>query len=64
MSFVTLRNRLKKKEWINGLQDSNSKIIDINANLASRISILQEELAGLQNMLAKAGFDPTSIPRV
>lgn len=56
------RNRLKKKEWIAELQETNSQVRFLNRDLKSRMEKLEKELTQVQGVLVKIGVD--RIPQV
>ncbi|KAI8893885.1 hypothetical protein BC833DRAFT_652544 [Globomyces pollinis-pini] len=52
------RNRLKKKEWIDGLQNANRIVKSQNALLKSKMLGLQNEMMMIQNRINELGFPP------
>jgi hypothetical protein len=53
--YFLIRNRLKKKDWIEGLQKANRMAKETNARLKDRAALLEQELSHLQTLLAEAG---------
>jgi hypothetical protein len=50
------RNRVKKKEWVNGLNRATNGASSRNAELKKAIKRLEKELAELQKRMFLAGF--------
>jgi len=57
------RNRLKKKEWIDTLQKTNSENNGLNDDLKEKIAVMEAELAQLRRLMYEAGFSEDLIPR-
>jgi hypothetical protein len=54
-----VRNRLKKKEWIDGLQRSNALIESANHELKVRIKLMEQEKDQLHTLLVQNGLADT-----